>query len=121
MKIVITPAIKKLIQKNPLAFATVGTGNKPNVIGVACVKVVSKSQLLITDNFMGQTIKNLKKNSAVSLAVWDRKGKGCKLSGLARYYDRGIWRSCVRQLPENKGLPAKGAIVVTVQKLTPLK
>ena len=121
MKTVIKPKFRKLIQGNPLAFATVGAGNKPNVIGVACVKVVSGNQILITDNFMGQTRKNLKRNSSVCAAVWDKKWKGCKLIGSARYYNRGIWQKCVRQLPENKGLPAKGAIIVTVKKLIPLK
>lgn len=121
MKKIIPAKFKKLIERNPLSLATVGSGNKPNVIGVACVKVVSGSQLLVTDNFMKQTRRNLVKNSSVCLAVWDKKFKGCKLSGTARYYNRGIWKECVRQLPENKGLPAKGAIIVTVKKLIPLK
>ena len=43
---------KKIIEENPVAFATVGDVGKPNVIGVAFVKVVSKNQVLITDNYM---------------------------------------------------------------------
>ncbi len=38
----ITPEIKKVIEENPLAFATVDYDGNPNVIGVAYVKVVSK-------------------------------------------------------------------------------
>jgi predicted pyridoxine 5'-phosphate oxidase superfamily flavin-nucleotide-binding protein len=41
---------KKLIEENPLAFATVDDAGKPNVIAVAYVKVVSKNQILIIDN-----------------------------------------------------------------------
>lgn len=37
----ITDEIKKMIEENPLAFATVDSDGKPNVIGVAFVKVVS--------------------------------------------------------------------------------
>lgn len=60
---------KKLIQENPLAFATVDEKNRPNVIGVAYAKVVSKNQILITDNYMKQTKENLLKNNHVCLAV----------------------------------------------------
>lgn len=40
---------KKIIEENPVAFATVGNAGRPNVIAVAYVKVVSKNQVLITD------------------------------------------------------------------------
>ena len=43
--------IKQMIEENALAFATINPDGKPNVIGVACVKVVSKNQIIITDNF----------------------------------------------------------------------
>ncbi len=52
---------KKLIGENPLAFATVDDAGKPNVIGVAYVKIVSKNQILITDNYIRQTRENLEK------------------------------------------------------------
>ncbi len=47
--IVINSEIKKLIEENPLSFATVNDNGKPNAIGVACVKVVADNQILITD------------------------------------------------------------------------
>lgn len=43
--------IKDLIEGNPVAFATVTAENKPNVIGVAFVKVVADDMALITDNY----------------------------------------------------------------------
>jgi len=44
--------IKTLIENNPIALATATEGNRPNVIGVAFVKVVSDIEVLITDNYM---------------------------------------------------------------------
>lgn len=111
---------KKLIEENPLAFATVDDAGKPNVIGVAYVKVVSKNQVLITDNYMKQTKENIKKNNNVCLAVWDKKWNGVKLIGNAEYFTSGKWKKFVEQMPENKGLPAKGAISVTVSELIKL-
>ena len=109
--------IKKIIENNPAAFATVIKNNKPNVIAVAFIKVVSKNQILITDNYMKQTKENLLKNKNVCLAVWDRKWQGYKLIGRAKYYTKGKWKNFVKKMKENKGLPAKGAIIVKVLKI----
>jgi len=116
----INSEVKKLIEENPLALATVDEAGKPNVIGVAYVKVVSKNQILITDNYMKQTKENLEKNNNVCLAVWDKDWDGYKLVGTAEYFTRGKWKEFVEKMPENKGLPAKGAILVTVSKLIKL-
>lgn len=116
----ITPKIKKLIEEHPLAFATVDVAGNPNVIAVACVKVVSKNQILITDNYMKQTKENLEKNNNVCLAVWAKDWSGYKLVGNAEYFTTGKWKRFVEQIPENKGLLAKGAILVTISKLIKL-
>ncbi|KKT71376.1 MAG: hypothetical protein UX09_C0019G0012 [Candidatus Uhrbacteria bacterium GW2011_GWE2_45_35] len=51
----ITPEIQKIIEENPVAFATVDSAGRPNVIGVAFVKVVSPNQILVTDNYLYET------------------------------------------------------------------
>lgn len=109
--------VKKLIEENPLAFASVDNSGKPNVIGVAYVKVVSKNQILITDNYMKKTKENLENNNNVCLAVWNKEWEGVKLVGKARYYTSGKWKSFVEKMPENKGFSSKGAILISVSKL----
>ncbi|GAF98294.1 unnamed protein product [marine sediment metagenome] len=116
----VSEEIKKLIKENPLAFATVDEAGNPNVIGVAYVKVVSKNQILITDNYMKQTEKNLQKNNNVCLAVWDKNWNGYKLVGKAKYFTSGKWKKFVEEMPENKDLSAKGAILVTINKIKKL-
>ena len=115
----ITAHAKKMIEENPMSLATVGAG-KPNVIVVACVKVVSKNQILITDNFMKQTKKNIAKNPNVCIAVWDKNWKGYKINGKARYFSSGKWKEFVQGMKESKSMPAKGAILVTVSKIVKL-
>ena len=112
--------IKKIIENNPIAFSTIDSTNKPNVIAVAYVKVVSNNQILITDNFMKQTKENLLLNNNVCLAVWDKDWNGYKISGIAEYFINGQWKKYIENMPENKGLPAKGAIMVNISKLEKL-
>ena len=114
-------SLVSIIEENAVAFATVDGKNKPNVIGVAYVKAVSENQVVITNNYMKQTIKNLEKNNNVCLAVWDKNWIGYKLVGTAEYFDQGKWKEFVEKMPENKGLPAKGAILVTISKLIKLR
>jgi predicted pyridoxine 5'-phosphate oxidase superfamily flavin-nucleotide-binding protein len=110
--------IKSLIEKNPVALATVMNG-RPNMIGVAFVKVVSGKELIITDNYMNQTVKDIKADNNICLIVWDKNLKGYKLIGQAKYFVSGKWKKFVESLKENKGLPAKGAILVKVKKIIP--
>jgi len=109
--------IRNFIESNPIAFATVTAESKPNVIGVAFVKVVSGDQILITDNYMNQTIKDIFQNKNVCLTVWDSELTGYKLIGQAEYFTSGKWKEYIEQIEENRGLPAKGAILVKISKI----
>jgi len=116
----ITSQIKKIIEENPVAFATTDGKNNPNVIAVAFVKVVAKNQIIITDNFMQQTKSNLQKNKNVCCAVWGKGWNGYKLIGEAEYFTSGKWKRFVEKMPENKGFSAKGAILITISKIIKL-
>ncbi|MCX6717440.1 MAG: pyridoxamine 5'-phosphate oxidase family protein [Candidatus Taylorbacteria bacterium] len=109
--------IKELIENNPVAFATVTENNKPNVIGVAFVKVVFDNEVLITDNYMNQTKMDILQNENVCLVVWNRDLKGYKIIGKAEYFTEGKWKKFVEEMKENSGLPAKGAILIKVEKI----
>ena len=111
--------IKSLVENNPVALSTVMEGCKPNVIGVAFVKVVSEDQILITDNYMNQTKEDIIKNNNVCIIVWDKDLKGYKIIGKAEYFIDGEWKKYVEEMSENKGLPTKGAILIKVDKIIP--
>lgn len=55
MAVKITPFQKKLIESSSLAFATYDKSGTPNLIAVACLKVVGNDKILITDNFFNKT------------------------------------------------------------------
>ncbi|OGY24856.1 MAG: hypothetical protein A2Y57_00960, partial [Candidatus Woykebacteria bacterium RBG_13_40_7b] len=103
----ITPEVKKIIEENPVALATVDGKCKPNVNVVSFAKIVAQDKVLITDNYMKQTRENLASSSDVCLAVWDKDWNGYKLVGQAKYFKEGEWKKFVEEMPENKDFPAK--------------
>jgi predicted pyridoxine 5'-phosphate oxidase superfamily flavin-nucleotide-binding protein len=109
--------IKKIIENNPVAVATVMSKAKPNAVALAFAKVVSDKEILLTDNYLNQTVKDLQKNKNICLLVWNKKWEGYKIIGRARYLKTGKWKKFVEQMKENKGLPAKGAILIKVSKI----
>lgn len=106
--------IKEIIENNPVALATIRS-NRPYVIVVACCKVIDNDKILITDNFMKSTVQNILKNNNVAIVVWDKKWKGYQFLGKAKYYEKGKWLDYVKNIKENKGLSAKGAILVKIK------
>lgn len=117
-KIKINQAQKKLIESRVLGFATCDLDNKPNVIAVACAKVVGNDKVLITDNYMDKSKQNLAKNNKVAVVVWSKdEEEGYQFKGTAQYLTTGKWKKFVEEMKENKGLPAKAAVLVTVEEI----
>jgi len=114
----ITPKLKKYIEKSVLAVGT-EYSKQPHVIAVSCVNVLSKNKVIITDNFMSKTTRNIKKNNKISLCLWGNQG-GYEITGTADYYNKGKWAEFVKSMKENRGLPAKGAIIVNIKNISKL-
>jgi len=118
--------LKKLIEDNIVAFASIDETGKPHNIAVAYPKVISKDQIIITDNFMKETTQNTLKNNNVSLVVWNTDWEdikdcyGYEVRGSAEYFTSGKWHDFVKNMDKNKGLPAKGAILITLNKIKKL-
>jgi uncharacterized protein len=104
----------KIIEENPVAFATMDIQDNPYVIAVSSVKV-KNDKIVITDNYMKTTLENIKKNPSVSLIVWNSKLKGVQIKGIAEYFQEGEWMKFIKQIPENKNEPCKGALVINIK------
>jgi predicted pyridoxine 5'-phosphate oxidase superfamily flavin-nucleotide-binding protein len=70
---------------------------------------------------MNQTKTDILNNPNVCLAVFNQERKGAKIIGKAEYFDNGEWLDKVKAMPENEGLPAKGAIVICAEQIIDLK
>lgn len=113
--------LKHLIENEELALATSYQDGNPHVIFVGFAKVVSNDEILITDNYMNETFKNLQKNKNVALAVcnsdWKNNCVGYEMKGSATYFNSGKWLEIVKKMPENKDMPSKGAILIKINKI----
>jgi len=110
--------LKNKLEKATVAVATINHYNKPHNIAIMYAKVV-EGRVIITNNFMHSTVENIIKNPFVSLIFWEGED-GWRIDGKADYYDYGKWLDFVKALPENKDLPAKGAIVIDVSEIKEL-
>ena len=104
--------IVKLIETNPIAIATSTKDGVPNVSAAAYVKV-KDGQIIVTNNYMKRTVENIKANPKVSIVAWNSAMKGCKIEGIADYFEEGEWMNFIKSIPENHGENCKGAIVIT--------
>jgi len=124
MEVKISKGMKKMIEENALGFASVNSNSNPHNIAVGYVQVVSENQLLISNNYICETLENMENNPNVALVVWNRDWKencvGYELCGKAEYFNEGEWVERIKQLPINKGEPCKGAILVTINKIKTL-
>lgn len=106
--------IKELIEHSTVFLGTADMRAQPHIIAVGEVRVLGPQQVIITDNYMVRTIANIRENHDVALAVIGRDQAGYKLHGQAILYTAGNYLEYVKNMRENQGLPAKGAIVVHI-------
>jgi len=111
--------IKKIIEENAVALASIDVDGNPYCIAVAYVKV-KDDKIVITANYMNTTLENIKNNVNVCLVVWDKDWKGYQIKGKAEYFEEGEWMDCVKAIPENKDEPCKGALVVEINNVKKL-
>lgn len=64
--------IKNKIEKSIIALATCDRKGNPHNIAVACVKI-KEDKIIITDNYMQKTKKNIKNNPNIALVFWGMK------------------------------------------------
>ncbi|MFH1521697.1 MAG: pyridoxamine 5'-phosphate oxidase family protein [archaeon] len=117
----INEGIKNIIENNALGFASIDRDGNPHNIAVGYVKVVSENQLVVSDNYLIETINNIKVNPNVALVVWARNWEencvGYELKGVAEYFNEGKWVDFIKKNPINKGEPCKGAILIKLNKI----
>ena len=109
--------IKEKLENSTISVSTINN-DKPHTIFILYPKVI-ENKIIITDNYMKTTINNIKNNENICLAFFERE-KGWRISGKAKYYNSGKWLEFVKNLKENKGFPAKGAIIIEIEKIDKL-
>jgi len=113
--VLVPKRVSNLIKGKIVFLATASSSSKPNLV---CVEAnnVFEDKILITNNMMCKTIKNLKQNKKASIAVFNKKG-AFQLIGVVEIFSKGKWFGMVKELPENKSYFPKSAILFSVKEI----
>lgn len=112
-------SIKKLIEKKAVALATINYDNgKPHNIAMEINKV-DGDKIIMTDNHMDKSLKNIKNNPKVSIVFWNDE-VGFRIDGTADYDSDNKWFEFVKDLKENRGYSPKGALIIKVNEIKAL-
>ncbi|MDP3991069.1 MAG: pyridoxamine 5'-phosphate oxidase family protein [Candidatus Nealsonbacteria bacterium] len=86
------------------------------------VNQAKDDQIIITDNLMVATRKNLLENNQIALLSFEKDYSYClKILGAAKYYTEGDYFDLVKSLETNKKQSPKGAIVITIKEIIEFK
>ncbi len=110
-----------LNRRKLVVLATSSLDGKPRAIIVE-VNQVKDDKIIITDNEMETTRKNLLENKNVFILAFEEDYHyGLKISGEAEYYTEGEYFGFVKNLETNKDFSPKGAVVITVKEIVEFK
>lgn len=101
-------------------WATADKAGSPNLIAVEINKITPQKEIIITDNHIVQSIKNIKENNKCVLLVTNNKDIWWRIFGTASYQEKGKWADYVKKLDTNKGYSPKGAIIVKIIRIDDL-
>jgi len=120
----ISSGVKKLVETNALALASIGPDGRPHNIAVACCRVEG-DKIIITNTHIHRTIENIKTRPTVAMVVWLKEWEetcaGFEIIGRAENFPDGQWLEYVKKLPDNEGYDVQSAIVVTVEEVRQLE
>ena len=99
-----------------LAFATADRKGIPNVVWVACVRIIDDERILIVNNYFHKTLDNILSGSRGSLLFIAPEREAYQIKGTLSYHtDDDIFEEMKAWLdPKYAGL---GAVVLTVSEI----
>lgn len=122
---IIPNEVKILFEKQPLAaFGTADKQGNPNVVPIFWKKILGDETILLVDNFMKMSKKNLSENSSVCISFWNPDTEEAyKIKGEAAYYTEGkIYEQGKKfiQSKNPKRIP-KGVVEIKVKEIYTIK
>lgn len=118
-----TNEIMELFQKAPATvFATSSPDGKPNAVPIGAKKIIDDETILISDQFFGKTLENMKANPRVSVTFWEGhngyqiKGRVTIETSGTRFEETARW---IDEMSKRIGAPlkSKGAVILCVEEI----
>jgi len=99
-------------------LATSTKEGKPNICNIGGKYIREDGKIVIVDNFMKKTIKNIQENPEIAILIRKEK-EAYQIKGTASYFIEGEEYEEAFKWMKLKGdkYPAKGAIIVTVHSV----
>ena len=117
------PRIKEIVAKQQIVpLATASKDGVPNVVPVNAKKILDDETILISDQFFGKTLKNIRNNSRVAITVWENL-EGYQIKGSVTIETSGKRFEETAQWIEGIGkaldlpLKSKGAIIMKITEI----
>lgn len=103
-------------------LATSSKSGEPNVIPMGAYKLLDDETMLLSDQFMKKTLKNLKENPHAAIAFWGENG-GFQIKGTVTIHtDDQIFKDDVAWVKTIKpNLNPKGALVLKIAEVFAVK
>ncbi|MBW1850913.1 MAG: pyridoxamine 5'-phosphate oxidase family protein [Deltaproteobacteria bacterium] len=105
-----------------IALSTCSGEGVPNVVPMSAKKILDDDTILLSDQFFGKTLKNLKENPKASVATWDGL-EGYQIKGSVTIETSGpVFEKTVQWIDEmgkKHGLPlkCKGAVILKIEEI----
>ena len=119
----LTPEIKEsLAGTKTLFLATASKDSTPNAVPIGAFKLLDDETILISDQFFGKTLANMKANPKVALTWWGEKA-GFQIKGTVTLHTSGkIFEDDVAWVKSMKpNLTPKGAVVMKITEVFNIK
>jgi predicted pyridoxine 5'-phosphate oxidase superfamily flavin-nucleotide-binding protein len=105
-------------QQRVLPIATADMTGKPNVVFVGVWKILDDETIMIVDNYLYKTKKNIEENPRLAFVVYDReKKKSFQLKCSVNIETSGKRFEEARTMAESKKLPGNAAVILTVKEI----
>ncbi|WP_456375011.1 pyridoxamine 5'-phosphate oxidase family protein [Methanocaldococcus sp.] len=115
----------KSLENEIVFLATSSKDGIPNVSAMRAVKVLDaeKGIVLIADNYMNKTLKNILENPNVALTTANCKEVPYQYKGKAEYYTEGEYLKIAEEVDKalKPELKPKGAVVIKITEIYNLK
>ncbi|UXM84702.1 pyridoxamine 5'-phosphate oxidase family protein [Methanococcus aeolicus] len=117
----LTEEMKKSLNEAIVFLGTASKDRIPNIAPMKALKVIDDETVVICDNFMLKTLKNIKENPNVSIATADCRENPFQYKGVAEYHTEGEWFEIAKEIDAQFNKIPKGAIVIKIKEVYNLK
>lgn len=108
-------------QQRIVILGTASRDGIPNSVPIGAKKIIDDETILISDQYFGKTLQNMKENPHAALTFWNPKtGEGYQVKGIVtietsgkRFEETAAW---VEAMGKGMGVPlkSKGAVVMKI-------